>query len=123
MIAKLVRLPAERAQGRIDLAGSFEGALRPDTRLLEELEGLLDVSATDGAMRRKAPPVVAIARASEDLDEFDPNEMVLYQRVETILELAHAQSYATGLVTSTRLTHATPACFSLDGARQRNSES
>lgn len=31
--------------------------------------------------------------------------------VETILEVAHGQGMATGLVTTTRITHATPACF------------
>ncbi|MBL4846293.1 MAG: alkaline phosphatase [Planctomycetes bacterium] len=31
--------------------------------------------------------------------------------VETILEVAHRGGYATGLVTTTRITHATPACF------------
>lgn len=31
--------------------------------------------------------------------------------VQTILEAAHAEGYATGLVTTTRITHATPACF------------
>lgn len=31
--------------------------------------------------------------------------------VQTILEAAHAAGYATGLVTTTRITHATPACF------------
>lgn len=31
--------------------------------------------------------------------------------VETILEVAHRQGLATGLVTTTRITHATPACF------------
>lgn len=31
--------------------------------------------------------------------------------VQTILEAAHAAGYRTGLVTTTRITHATPACF------------
>ncbi|MGE0711644.1 MAG: alkaline phosphatase [Planctomycetota bacterium] len=31
--------------------------------------------------------------------------------VETILEVAHREGFATGLVTTTRITHATPACF------------
>ena len=103
MLARLVGLPAARLKGRIDLAGSFEGALRPGTRLLAELEGLLEVSATDGAIRRKAPPVVALARASEDLDEFDPSEVVLYQRVETVLEFEDGRMYT--------------EAFSLDGPK------
>jgi hypothetical protein len=103
MLAKLVGLPAARAKGRIDLVGSLEGELRPGTSLLAELEGLLDVSATDGTIRRKAPPVVAIARASEALDEFDPSEGILYQRVETVLEFDHGRMYT--------------QAFSLDGPK------
>jgi hypothetical protein len=98
MLAKLVGLPATQAKGRIDLAGSFEGALRPGVSLITDLEGLLDVSATDGALRRRAPPVVAIARASDALDEFDPSELVPYQRVETVLEFddgrMHTQAFS-----------------------------
>lgn len=103
MLAKLVGLPAARAKGRIDLAGSFEGALRPGASLLAELEGLLDVSAKDGTIRRKAPPMVAIARASEALDEFDPSEVLLYQRVETVLEFEGGRMYT--------------QAFSLDGPK------
>jgi hypothetical protein len=103
MLAELVRLPAARAKGRIDLAGSFEGVLRPGTRLLADLEGLLEVSAMDGAIRKTAPPMVAIARASEDLDELDRSEVLLYQRVETVLEFEDGRMYT--------------QAFSLDGPK------
>ena len=44
--------------------------------------------------------MVAIARASDALDEFDPSEVLRYQRVETILEFEdgrmHTQAFSEG---------------------------
>jgi hypothetical protein len=85
-VAKLFGLPPNQINGDVDLAGSFDGTLLPDTSIYAKLRGLLSVSATDGVIRKKAPPVAAISEASETLEDFDPSELIRYQNLETVLE-------------------------------------
>jgi hypothetical protein len=85
-IAKLFGLPPNQISGDVDLAGSFEGSMLPDTSIYADLRGLLNVSASDGLIRRKAPPVAAISHASQALEDFDPSEVIQYEDLETILQ-------------------------------------
>ena len=85
-IAKVFRLPANQINGHVDLAGSFDGILLPDTSLYAALRGLLNVSARDGLIRKKAPLVAEVSHASETLEGFDPSEVIRYRNLETILE-------------------------------------
>ena len=85
-IAKLFKLPPNQINGRVDLAGSFDGTLLPDTSIYAALRGKLNVNASDGLIRKQAPPVVAVSRATEALEDFDPSEVIQYQSLETILE-------------------------------------
>jgi hypothetical protein len=85
-VAKLFGLPPNQINGDVDLAGSFDGTLLPNTSIYAKLRGLLSVSATNGAIRKKAPPVVAISEASKTLEDFDPSEHIRYQNLETVLE-------------------------------------
>ena len=85
-IAKLFRLPPNQITGHVDLAGNFDGTLLPDTSIYAALRGSLKVSASDGLLRKKAPPVAAVSRASEALEDFDPSEVIRYQNLETVLE-------------------------------------
>jgi hypothetical protein len=87
-IAKLFGLPPNQINGDVDLAGTFDGTLLPDTRIYAALRGLLNVSATDGLIRKKAPPVAAVSRASEALEDFDPSEVIPYQNLDAILEFS-----------------------------------
>ncbi|MBW2577392.1 MAG: AsmA-like C-terminal region-containing protein [Deltaproteobacteria bacterium] len=85
-VAKLFGLPPNQINGDVDLAGSFDGTLLPDTSIYAKLRGLLSVSATNGSIRKKAPPVVAISEASETLEDFNPSEHIRYQNLEAVLE-------------------------------------
>jgi len=44
------------------------------------------VNASDGLIRKQSPTVVAVSRATEALEDFDPSEVIQYQSLETILE-------------------------------------
>jgi len=85
-LATLFGLPPNQINGTADLAGSFDGALKPDTSIYAALRGLLSVRARDGVIRKKAPPVAAISHASEQLEDFDPSEVIPYRNFETVLE-------------------------------------
>ena len=85
-VAKLFGMPPNQITGDVDLAGSFDGTLLPNASIYAKLRGLLNVSATDGAIRKKAPPVAAISEASETLEEFKPSEHIRYQNLEAVLE-------------------------------------
>jgi hypothetical protein len=102
-IAKLVGLPKRQIEGRMNLDGSFEGVLQPGTSFFSRLNGLLDLRAFDGLIRKVTPPVVAIAEATAELDSYDPSDIVPFDRVESLLEFGSGRLYS--------------ASFSLDGPR------
>ena len=85
-VANLFHLPPNQINGGVDLAGSFDGSLLPDTSIYAKLHGLLSVRASDGVIRKKAPPVAAISEASEALEKFDASEVIRYQNFEAVLE-------------------------------------
>jgi hypothetical protein len=86
-VAKLFRLPPNQINGGVDLSGNFDGTLVPGTSIYAGLRGEMKVSASDGLIRKKAPPVAAISRASEgSLEDFDPSEVLEYQHLEAHLE-------------------------------------
>jgi hypothetical protein len=82
-----VRLPPEIAQGRVDVAGSLEGAFDPEAPLGASLVGLVDVDARDGTLRKQVPAVMALALASEVLQPIGRRESVRYDRIRALLEL------------------------------------
>jgi hypothetical protein len=96
-IAKLFRLPPNYITGHVDLTGSFDGTLLPDTSIYAALQGLLNVSATDGLIRKKAPPVASISRASEALEDVDPSEVIRYRNLESILEFSNGRLHTEAL--------------------------
>jgi hypothetical protein len=96
-VAKLFGLPPNQINGDVDLAGSFDGALRSDTSIYAKLRGLMSVNATDGAIRKKAPPVVAISEASETLEDFDPSEVIRYNNLNMVLEFHDGRLHTDGL--------------------------
>ena len=85
-VAKLFGLPPNHITGHVDLGGNFDGILIPDTTIYAALRGELNVNATDGLIRKKAPPVAAVSLASAALEDFDPSEVIRYQNLEVILE-------------------------------------
>jgi len=97
-IANLVGLSPHLLLGEVDLVGDFHGTLRPDTSLIAELTGALEIAASDGIVRREAAPVVAVARANETITELDPEKTLRYKRIDTILEfdngLMHTESFS-----------------------------
>jgi hypothetical protein len=100
-LAEQLGQPSEMGTGSVDLAGSFQGVLRKQRSVLEELSGLLDVVAVDGTIRRSVPAVVAVALASQAYNPFARREEVRYERCETVLEFEDGRM--------------TTAGFSLDG--------
>jgi hypothetical protein len=87
-VAKMFGLPPNHITGHVDLAGSFDGTLLPDTSIYAALQGLLNVSATDGLVRKKAPPGTAASRAGVALEDLDPSEVIRYRNLESILEFS-----------------------------------
>jgi hypothetical protein len=82
-----VRLPAEIASGRVDVAGSLEGRFDPAAPLVAGLAGLIEVDAREGTLRKQVPAVMALALASEVLSPIGRRERVRYDRIRTLLEL------------------------------------
>jgi len=100
-LAEQLGQPPEVGTGTADLAGSFQGVLRPHTSLIEGLSGLLEVVAVDGTIYQSIPAVVAVALASRAFNPFIRREEVRYERCETLLEFEDGRMSTTS--------------FSLDG--------
>jgi hypothetical protein len=96
-IAKLFGLPPNHINGHVDLTGSFDGTLLPDTSIYAALQGLLNVSATDGLIRKKALRVASIPGESEALEDFDRSEVIRYRNLETILEFSNGRIHTEAL--------------------------
>ncbi len=82
-----VKLPAEIVSGRVDVAGSLEGRFDPAEPISRSLEGLIEVDARSGTLRREVPAVMALALASEVLAPIGKRELVRYDRMRALLEL------------------------------------
>lgn len=102
-IAKLFGLPAQQIMGNMKLDGSFEGLVKPDTSFFAHLDGILDLTAENGAIRKVTPPVVAIAEAASDINTSDPSELVPFDRVESVMEFGDGRMHSSS--------------FSLDGPK------
>lgn len=129
--------PPEHAENVILLIGDGMGpevvALAKEySRVIEKRElwlekamfeghlALVNVRPIDALVTDSAAAGTALAtgrKTANDIVSMDPHGKPL----TTILELAEKKSKSTGLVTTTRLTHATPACFAAH-AEHRNSE-
>jgi hypothetical protein len=86
-----VRLPPEIASGRVDVAGSLEGVFDPEAPLGRSLEGLIDVDAREGTLRKEVPAVMALALASEVLQPIGRRERVRFDRIHALFELDRGQ--------------------------------
>jgi len=73
------------AEGTVEGTGAFEGRLAPERSLFRDLHGALSVEARDGLVRRKLPPVVAVALASRSFNPFSSRDLVRFDTVETRL--------------------------------------
>jgi hypothetical protein len=92
-VADVVGLPPEFATGKVELAGSFEGAIAPGVPGSRGLTGLLSVRARDGVIRRVLPAVVAIALASRSVNPFTGREQIRYDRAETVIEFVDGRMH------------------------------
>lgn len=82
-----VKLPAEIASGRVDAGGTLDGRFDPAEDLSASLEGLIDVDARDGRLRKDVPAVMAIALASDVLAPLSRREWVRFDQLRSLLSL------------------------------------
>ncbi|HEY5658890.1 MAG TPA: AsmA-like C-terminal region-containing protein [Myxococcota bacterium] len=78
---------ADAATGRLAVQGTLSGSLRPGRTLIAGLSGLLHLEASDGAIQRSIPPILAVALASEALSGFSSRDHLQYRRCATTLSL------------------------------------
>lgn len=104
-LAEQLGQPPEIGTGTVDIAGSFDGALRPGVPFLDGLSGLMEVVGVDGTVRKSLPAFVAVALASQAFNPFLRRDEVRYERCETTLQFEDGRMSTTG--------------FSLDGPDMR----
>jgi len=88
-------------------------SINPDKLLnMDQLSygGLIMTHSLDNLVTDSAAAATALAtgfKTNNDMISMDPDERIL----ETVLEFAQTNGMSTGLITTTRITHATPAAF------------
>jgi hypothetical protein len=95
-LAEQLGQPKELGSGQVDIGGSFHGSLLPGAPLMQDFTGLLEITATDGVVRRAIPAVVALALASRAYNPFIRRDEVRYERAETTLEFENGTMTTTG---------------------------
>ena len=74
--------------GILQLGGTLTGNLRPETVLLDELEGRLDLHARQGELRReKLPLLLALAQASEGYNDYAERDSIAYESMNADMHL------------------------------------
>ncbi len=87
----------EVASGRLDAWCSLEGTLTPGRSPFSDLTGLLEISASEGRIRRSLPPIVSIALASGGLNPFAERDSIRYRSGRTLLEFRNGSLFTDDL--------------------------
>jgi hypothetical protein len=82
-----IRLPPDLATGHVDVAGSVEGSFDPTAPHGAALEGLIEVDARDGTLRKKVPAAMRAALSDAVLAPISKLERIRYERMRALLEL------------------------------------
>jgi hypothetical protein len=96
--AVLFGLPQDLIQGTADLAGNFQGAIRPNTPLILELTGSLKVAVANGIVRRSFATIAAAEQANQAPAKADRADVLKYRRIDTVLEFANGRLQTESLV-------------------------
>jgi hypothetical protein len=86
-----LKMPSDLSTGRVDLAGSVEGSFDPSASLGASLEGLIEVNARDGTLRKKVPAAMAVALAGDVLTPISKLERIRYERMAALLALGEGR--------------------------------
>ncbi len=82
-----IRLPTDLATGHVDVAGSVEGSFDPTAPHGAALDGLIEVDARDGTLRKKVPAAMRAALSDAILAPISKLERIRYERMHAMLEL------------------------------------
>jgi hypothetical protein len=82
-----IRLPADLATGHVDVAGSVEGSFDPTAPHGAALDGLIEVDARDGTLRKKVPAAMRAALSDAILAPISKLARIRYERMRAMLEL------------------------------------
>jgi hypothetical protein len=82
------------ATGDVVLDGQFHGELRPGRRVLAGMEGRLQVSARDGAILKRLPVLLAMAKATDTFNPFGSRNEMRYSEIDASLRLERGMVYA-----------------------------
>jgi hypothetical protein len=86
-----LELPGDLATGQVDMAGSVEGAFDPNASLGVSLDGLIEVSARDGSLRKQVSAAMAVALGGDVLTRISKLERIRYERMRALFELGHGR--------------------------------
>ena len=87
-VGESVGLAPDFATGKLHLSGELTGTLRPQTPLLTDLVGSLDLKARDGELKTsRLPLLVALAQTSEGYNDSVQRESIAYESIDAILNV------------------------------------
>jgi len=84
----------EQATGTVTLDGHLHGELRPGRRVMAGMEGTLLVHAREGAIIRRLPVLLALAKATDTLNPFGSRDQMQYSKIDAALRFERGRVHA-----------------------------
>ena len=93
-IVDKIGLEPHEATGDVVLDGDFRGEMRPGRRVIAGMEGRLLVEARDGAILRKLPVLLAVAKATDTFNPFRRRDEMRYSSIDAVLRIDRGTVHA-----------------------------
>jgi len=84
----------DEATGTVEMEGTLHGELRPGRRVLAGMEGRIHLVARDGAILRRLPAMLAVAKVTETFNPFGSRDEMRYSEIDGSLRLDRGTVHA-----------------------------
>jgi hypothetical protein len=92
----------DEATGQVEMEGTLHGELRPGRRVLAGMEGTLQIRARDGAILKRLPALLAMAKVTDTFNPFGSRDEMRYSEIDALLRLERGTVHAEELRISGR---------------------
>jgi hypothetical protein len=93
-LAAAASIDGEHIRGPLAGTGSMEGPLRIGEPTLAHAGGWLSLHSRGGSIRRRLPPLLAVAMAAEKLDLFAAPDTLAYDAIDAELRVVEGRAHA-----------------------------
>ena len=89
-----IGLKPEEASGAVEMEADLHGELRPGRRVMAGMEGTLRIEARDGAIRRRLPVLLAMAKVTDTFNPFGSRDEMHFSEIDAQLRIDRGDVHA-----------------------------